>query len=258
MSRIERTGGNTAKDRTKTVAIIQARMGSTRLPGKVLKDIHGETMLARVVRRTQRAGNLDEVVVATTVEPGDEPIVAECARLKVYVFRGSEEDVLDRYYKAARAHRADVVVRITSDCPLIEPEVIDRVVGAFLDARPDYASNTMERTYPRGLDIEVMTMAALERAWVEASEPYQRIHVTPYFYQNPDIFRLLSVRHRAALGEYRWTVDTPEDLAFVRQVYGYLGNGGAFSWREVLDLLDRKPELMALNREIRQKALHEG
>jgi spore coat polysaccharide biosynthesis protein SpsF len=158
------------------VAVIQARMGSTRLPGKVLRDIGGKTMLARVVRRMQCAASLSQVVVATTTSPADKAIVAECERLGIPAFRGDEQDVLDRYYQAAQAHRADVVVRVTSDCPLIDPGVVDEVVRAFLDAEPDYASNTLERTYPRGLDTEVMTMAALARAWREAQEPYQHAH----------------------------------------------------------------------------------
>jgi spore coat polysaccharide biosynthesis protein SpsF len=242
----------------RVVAIIQARMGSTRLRGKVLEDIGGSTMLARVMRRTRRAVSLDEVVVATTVERADEALVAECVRLAVPVFRGDEQDVLDRYYQAARAHRAEAIVRITSDCPLIEPEVIDKVVHAFLDARPDYGSNTLERTYPRGLDTEIMTLTALELAWHRATESYQRVHVTPYLYQNPDQFTLLSVTNDKDYSRYRWTVDTPEDLAFVRQVYCRLGNDDAIRWTDILDLLAREPELAELNRAAQQKALHEG
>jgi len=150
------------------VAIIQARMGSTRLPGKVLLDLAGRTMLARVVRRVGRAALIDEVMVATADAPDDDAIVEECRRLRVPCFRGSEHDVLDRFHRAAIAHRADVVVRITADCPLIDPEVTDRVIRAFFDERPDYASNTLRRTYPRGLDTEVMTAAALVRASREA------------------------------------------------------------------------------------------
>jgi spore coat polysaccharide biosynthesis protein SpsF len=258
MSRIDWTNGETAKIKMRTIAIIQARMGSTRLSGKVLGEIGGKTMLARVVCRTQRASSLDEVVVATTTNLTDDVIADECGKLHVALFRGDEQDVLDRYYQAAQSHRADLVVRITSDCPLIEPEVIDHVVGEFLVTQPDYASSTLERTYPRGLDTEVMSLAALKRAWSEASEPYQRVHVTPYLYQNPGLFRLLSVTHKEDLSQHRWTVDTAEDLAFVREVYRRLGNDDAFSWRQVLDLLAHEPELMAINQEIQQKALHEG
>jgi len=242
----------------KVVAIIQARMGSTRLPGKVLKDIGGETMLARVVRRTQMASSLDQVIIATTVEPSDDVLVAECEHLGVSRFRGDELDVLDRYYQAAKAYEAGVVVRITSDCPLIDPVIIDRVTHAFLNKMPDYASNTLTRTYPRGLDTAVVSMIALAQAWRESTEPYQRTHVMPYIYQNPNLFQILSVRGDIDYTHFRWTVDTQEDLDFVRSVYACLGNVSAFSWHDVIKILSQEPELAELNRHIRQKALKEG
>lgn len=240
------------------VAIIQARMGSTRLPGKVLLDLGGESMLARVVRRTSRASLVHRVVVATSTSSDDDAIEEQCRSLGVSCFRGSQEDVLERYYVAAAAYRADVVVRITADCPLIDPEIVDRVVEAFLDIEPDYASNTVCRTYPRGLDTEVMSMAALERAWREALIPYQRIHVTPYLYQNPEIFAVFPVIQREDLSSGRWTVDTPEDLELLRAIYGRLGPGDAFSWRDVCRLLAQEPHLADLNGNVRQKHLVEG
>jgi len=239
----------------RVVAIIQARMGSTRLPGKVIKDIGGETMLARVVWRARRAKLLDEVVVATTNKSVDAPIISECTKLGVPVFRGDEQDVLDRYYRSAQANRAEAVVRITSDCPLIDPEIIDDVVHAFLKAKPDYASNTL---YPRGLDIEIMTMASLERAWHESNKSYHRVHVTPYIYQNPDLFRLLSIKADGDYSGHRWTVDTREDLNFVRSVYDRFDNQDTFGWHDVLKVLAEEPELVELNRHIRQKTLVEG
>lgn len=242
----------------RVVAIIQARMGSTRLPGKVMKDIGGETMLARVVWRARRAKLLDEVVVATTNKSADTPIIAECGKLGVPVFRGDEQDVLDRYYHSAQANRAEAVVRITSDCPLIDPEIIDEVIQAFLKAKPDYASNTLNHTYPRGLDTEVMTMTSLERAWHESNKPYHRSHVTPYIYQNPDTFRLLSIKGQVDYSSLRWTVDTREDLNFVRSVYDRFANQDTFGWHDVLKVLAREPELIELNRHIRQKSLEEG
>jgi spore coat polysaccharide biosynthesis protein SpsF len=242
----------------RVVAIIQARMGSTRLPGKVLKDIGGETMLARVVWRARRAKLLDEVVVATTNKSADGPIVSECTKLGVPIFRGDEQDVLDRYYLSAQANRAEAVVRVTSDCPLIDPEIIDDVVRAFLKEKPDYASNTLNHTYPRGLDTEVITMSSLERAWHESNKPYHRSHVTPYIYQNPDLFRLLSVKAEGDYSSHRWTVDTHEDLSFVRSVYGRFENQDTFSWHDVLRVLDREPELVEMNRYVRQKGLEEG
>ena len=240
------------------VAIIQARMGSTRLPGKVLRNICDRTMLARVVQRTTCSELIDQIVVATTTKISDDPIVIECDRLSVPVFRGDEQDVLDRYYQAAIAYNAEAIVRITSDCPLIEPEVVDRVIQALLNEHPDYASNSIENTYPRGLDAEVMTMKALTKAWQKATEPYQRIHVTPYIYQNPDQFKLFSVMNETDYSYYRWTVDTQEDLDFVRAIYSRLGNIDMFTWKDVLAILEKEPALTEINRHILQKSLEEG
>ena len=213
----------------RTIAIIQARMGSTRLPGKVLKDICGDTMLSRVVRRTQRATLLDNIVIATTEKADDQEIASECDKHGIQVFRGNEEDVLDRYLKAAKEYKAEAVVRITSDCPLIDPEVIDQVIRAFLGKKPDYASNFLERTYPQGLETEIMTFNALNLAWHEGKLPYQRIHVTPYIFENPTLFNLLSVKADGEFCNTRWTVDTPEDLEFVRAVYGHFGENDTFT-----------------------------
>lgn len=203
------------------VAIIQAHMGSTRLPGKVLLDLAGESMLARCVNRTCQARTLDEVVIATTVQPADDIIVNLCARRDWPYFRGSEDDVLDRYYQAALRYQADVVVRITSDCPLIEPEIIDRTVSEFLERQPgvDYASNIFpRRTFPKGLDVEVMRRDVLERAWREDDNPAWREHVTQYIQHNPALFCIHSVTQETDISHIRLTVDTLEDLIFVREV----------------------------------------
>lgn len=232
-------------------------MGSTRLPGKVLRDIHGKPMLQRVVERARHVQLLDNVIVATSVEPSDDAIAAFCLGHDYPFFRGSEMDVLDRYYQAAREYRADAIVRITSDCPLIDAGVSSETIRAFLDQEPDYASNSLDRTYPRGLDTEVIGRAALERAWRAAEAPYQRVHVTPYIYQNPDEFKLLSVTGSADYSGYRWTVDTPEDLELVRAVYAQM-NGDLFPWREVVSLLEQNPQLAEMNRSVEQKALHEA
>jgi len=242
----------------KTVLIIQARMGSTRLPGKVLQPIAGRSMLARTWRRAARATLVDETLVATSVDPQDDLIAAECRRLDVACFRGSEEDVLDRFYRAATARAADFVVRVTSDCPLIDAELIDDVVRAAQHARPDYAANVLHRTYPRGLDTEVVTRAALEQAWREALEPYQRVHVMPYFYQNPERFRLLSLVGVADFSHYRWTVDSAADLALVRAIYRRMGYDDAFSWRDVIGLLERAPELVEISQHVREQQGEEG
>jgi spore coat polysaccharide biosynthesis protein SpsF len=233
-------------------------MGSTRLPGKVLKDIGGKTMLARVVNRLRQASFLDQVVVATTDRSADDAIVDECKRMEVAVFRGSEQDVLDRYFQAAQAHQSEAVVRISADCPLIDPEVVDQVVGVFRQEKPDYASNTLQRTFPRGLDTEVMTFASLQRAWQQACLPYQRVHVTPYIYQNRGFFRLRRVINERDLSCHRWTVDTAEDLELIRAIYGGFVGSESFRWTEILTLLDQHPDWFELNKHIRQKALVEG
>jgi spore coat polysaccharide biosynthesis protein SpsF len=194
--------------------------------------------------------------VATTCSAADHAIIRACQRLSVRVFRGEENDVLDRYYQAARWTGAEGIVRITSDCPLIDAEITDDTIRWFLERRPDYASNALQRTYPRGLDTEVMTWEALARTWREARLSYQRAHVTPYLYENPDQFAILAVKGEGDYSGHRWTLDTPEDLAFFRAVYKRVDN--SVSWRDVLALLEREPELAELNRDVMQKALHEG
>lgn len=244
----------------KVVAIIQARMGSHRLPGKILRDIAGEPMVMRVVQRAQKASSLDQVVVATTTDPDDQAVVDLLQARKVPFVRGHPTDVLDRYVMAVEAFPADVVVRLTADCPLHDPAVIDKTVNAFLSKLPqvDYASNRLVRSYPIGLDVEVLTRQALQRAADEATEAYQREHVTPYLYEVDGRARLLSVESEQNYGHYRWTVDTPEDLEFVRQVYQHFPGQPDFSWRAVLDLLQREPQLIEINAHIHQKGFRES
>ncbi len=237
-------------------AIVQARMGSTRLPGKIFMDLGGEPMLARVTRRLQRARRLDVVMVATTVKKRDDQVELFCRDNGIPCFRGSEDDVLDRYREAARVLDASAVVRVTSDCPFIDPEVVDEVVQAlFVPSPADYASNFLEpRTYPRGLDVEAFTRATLERAWRETADPALREHVTPYIYLTPGAFVLRRVALPSSEADRRWTVDTQEDYAFAREVYARLGND-LFSWKDVLELVRQNPTLEALNRHVRQKPL---
>lgn len=238
------------------VCIVQARMGSTRLPGKVLMPILGKSMLWWDLHRVQGARRLDAVVVATTTNPTDDELAEFCRQQGWNVVRGSEEDVLDRYYQAARQYDAAHIVRITSDCPLIDPHVVDYVVTSYLSAypQPDYASNFLERTYPRGLDTEIFSMAALETAWRNAQAPSEREHVTPYIWRNPNLFRLRSVTNSQNQSAHRWTVDTPEDMELVQRIYGYFGHGD-FRWQDVLALLDEHPEWVEINRGIEQKHL---
>jgi len=235
------------------VCIVQARMGSTRLAGKVTQLILGKPMLWWVMHRLQQARLIDQVVVATTTESQDDALVDLCDQHRWLVFRGSELDVLDRYYQAARHYQADSVVRITSDCPLIAPAVTDLVIAAYLShaPQPDYVSNTLQRTYPRGLDTEVFSFAALETAWNTDTSSW-REHVTPFLYQNPDRFQLQSVMNSADFSLLRWTVDTPEDLTLVRTVYEYFGHGD-FTWQQVLRAFEDHPECVTINHGIQQK-----
>lgn len=263
----------------KVVAIIQARMSASRLPGKVLLDMGGKPMLARVVERTSRAQLVDDVVVATSQEAADDPIEAFCNDQGYTCFRGSLHDVLDRCYHAAKLKLANVVVRITADCPIIDPLVVDQTISAFYGIGPDlitdsgssrshhnsnpipacdFAANRLpppwKRTFPIGLDTEVCTFRALEIAWKEADQAHQREHVMPFLYENDQRFRILLVNHKPDYGEYRWTVDTPEDLALLRQVYLRFGGRDDFSWLEVLELFKREPELTKINAGIAHKS----
>jgi len=237
----------------KIVAIIQARMGSTRLPGKVLTDLGGETVLARVVRRVQRSKSLIATVVATTTLPEDDVIASESHRLGVGCYRGAENDVLDRYYQAALADGADLIMRITADCPVIDPEVIDHCVDLLLGEDADYATTDVPETIARGLDVEVFTAQGLRRCWQEASAPYQREHVTPYFYEHPELFRLTYLKSELDCRQYRWTLDTPDDLRLLREIYREFQGAATFSWREIVDLMRRRPELLEWNAQVVQK-----
>jgi spore coat polysaccharide biosynthesis protein SpsF len=239
----------------KNVVIIQARMGSTRLPGKVLRLLAGKTVLSHVIERVKAFQNVHEIVVATTLGKQDDPIVEEAERMGVKFYRGSEEDVLSRYYEAALQAQADTVIRITSDCPLIDPEVSSHVIREYLgNGVCDYASNTLERTYPRGLDTEVMLFESLETAHRETREPYDREHVTPYLYKNPDRFLCRSVVSKDGIPNYRWTLDTLEDWELIRRIYEELYEPGRlFSWKEAAALMQENPSWTLINSHIQQK-----
>jgi spore coat polysaccharide biosynthesis protein SpsF (cytidylyltransferase family) len=224
------------------VAIVQARVGSSRLPGKVLADLAGKPMLLRVVERVGRARSIARVVVATSRAAGDDAIAALCAGAGVSCSRGSEEDVLSRYADAARAFGADPVVRITADCPLIDPGIVDRVVGAYAAGGVDYASNIDPPSFPDGLDVEVFSAAALAKADGEARLRSEREHVTLYIRNHPESFRKRNVDSGRDLSSRRWTVDEPADLAVARAIYERLGSQ-AFGMDEVLRLLEDEPEI---------------
>ena len=248
---------------TKTIAIIQARMAASRLPGKVLKTLGHQPVLAWMLARTRRAQLVDEVVVATTTDPSDDPVAEYCQQQGVAFSRGSMHDVLDRYYQAAKTFRADVIVRLTADCPFIDPDLLDDNLRTFLNAEPklDFAANRLpppyRRTIPIGLDAEYCWFEGLETIWKEAKEKHQREHVMPYFYEHPDRFRILHMTHEPDLGDLRWTVDTPEDLELLRQIVSFFPGRDDFSWQEVLSLVQQHPELSQINANIRHKDYRE-
>jgi spore coat polysaccharide biosynthesis protein SpsF len=263
------------------VAIIQGRMSSSRLPGKILADIAGQPMLQRVFMRTSRSASVSQTLFATTTDASDDPVAEYCDFSGIPFTRGSQFDVLDRYYQAAKQVKADVVVRITADCPMIDHELIDKVVNTIIsehssvnDKPFDFVCNRLpppyHRTYPIGLDIEACTFKALEQAWKKAKEPQHREHVMPYFYENVELttdnrslqtglsprgFNIALLHHTTDFGEYRWTVDTPEDLEFMRQVYARFNGRDDFTWKEVLELVHDNPELMKTNAGVQHKSL---
>ncbi len=229
----------------RVTAVVQARMGSSRFPGKVLADLAGRPLLVHVIARAMATPGVDELVVATTTAAADDVLAALCRRIGVPVFRGSEPDVLDRFTQAARRHAPDAVMRVTADCPMLDPLVSGLVVARFREGDVDYASNVHPRTFPDGLDAEVFAVAALERAWREARLPAEREHVTPYLWSHPEMFRCANVAYGEDLSAHRWTVDEPRDLELVRALFRRLSEGGTpfFGMAEVLTLLEREPHL---------------
>jgi len=271
------------------IAIIQARMASSRLPSKVMLEIAGKPMLEWVVERSRRSSSLNEVVVATTLDPSDDPVFDFCQQRDYLVGRGSAYDVLDRFYQIAVHFEADVIVRITADCPFIDPQLIDDAVRLLLpgtgeltlqnklgDPRYDFVANRLPppwgRTYPIGLDVEVFTFDVLDQAWRMAIVKHQREHVAPYFYEGtpadqlkykvpnapyssamtPKGHHIALMHHTPDYGHLRWTVDTPEDLALVRAIASYF-HDDAFSWLDILALLKREPSLSQINAHVRHK-----
>lgn len=242
----------------KIVAIIQARMTSTRLPGKVLKKVLDKTLLEYQLERVASSQFIDEIVVATTVNETDDPIVALCNQQGYSVYRGSEEDVLSRYYEAAIEFKANVIVRLTSDCPLIDPVIIDQVVQLHFEGTSgiEYTANTIERGFPRGLDTEVFAFEALQRAYENAKTKSEREHVTAYFYTNQEKFKLGSFESVDNLAYHRWTVDTEEDFTLIKRIIETLyPNTPAFNMQDVLNLLEENPTWPAINAHIEQKKL---
>lgn len=238
--------------------MVQARMGSTRLPGKVMKEVLGKPLLGYLIERLRQAKEPDGISILTTTEAIDDQIVAYCRTQNITCYRGSEEDVLERYYQAALVSKPDAIVRITSDCPLIDPEILDQVIAEYRKSSGtiDYLSNTLELTYPRGLDVEIFSFKALEEAFLNAKMPYEREHVTVYFYQHPEKFRLKNYASSIPLAQHRWTVDTPEDFHLIQLIIETLYPvNPQFRLKDILVLLLKHPEWSQINAHVQQKKL---
>ena len=230
------------------VAILQARCSSRRLPGKVLRPILGQPMIGRHIERLRRCTRIDRLIVATSREASDDPLAAFCATIDVDCFRGALDDVLDRFQQAAETYAATQIVRLTGDCPLADPALIDRLIKHHLDGGYDYSSTGIAPSFPDGLDAEIMTRECLEAAWKNARLPSEREHVTYYIYSHGEKFRIGSVTQDVDMSARRWTVDEPEDLEMVRRVYQALYPANpVFNTAEIVAFLDRHPEIEALN-----------
>ncbi len=230
------------------VAVLQARVSSSRLPGKVLKPILGVPMLARQLERVKRAQSIDHLVVATSTEPADSEIVALCGASSTPCYRGSLDDVLDRCYEAVKPFDPNYIVRLTGDCPLTDWTLIDRLIGFCVEGNYDYASNTLHPTWPDGLDVEVARFESFGQAWQEAELPSEREHVMPFLHRRPERFRLGSLEQEIDLSNLRWTVDEPEDFLFVDEIYKALyPTNAAFETAEILSLLRARPNLQSIN-----------
>jgi spore coat polysaccharide biosynthesis protein SpsF len=236
--------------------IVQARMGSSRLPGKVLKPIAGRPMLSYQVERLRRVAHENKIVIATTESFADNAIVGFCQSEKIDVYRGSEQDVLSRFYGAAIQYQASMIVRVTSDCPLIDPGLIDQAIAAYLDSgdQCDYVSNMLVPSWPYGMAVEVVSFAVLKQANTESTDAAEREHVTPFIYWRPQRFRIKSLTMTPNLSHYRWTVDTPEDFELISRILSSLyPRKPIFSMTDVLALLGEHPDWALLNAHVQQK-----
>lgn len=246
----------------KTSAIVQARFGSTRLPGKIFKDLYGKPVLWHVVNRLSHSKLLDKIIVATTILPEDDVVEKFCTENNILFSRGSSEDVLSRYYEAAKKFEAEIVIRITSDCPVIDPQILDTMIEKFTAASKtkniDYMSNSIQRTFPRGLDVEIFTFDVLEKIFNEAIQTYEREHVTPYIYQHPEIFKIKNFAGEKDYSFHRWTVDTPADYELIKKIYDELYDPEKiFLFSDILKLFEQQPDLININQHIKQKRLGE-
>ncbi|MCZ8344728.1 MAG: aminotransferase class III-fold pyridoxal phosphate-dependent enzyme [Leptospira sp.] len=231
----------------KIIAVIQARMGSTRLPNKVMKQVNGVPLIELLIKRLSGAKLVNQIMLATSTDDKNIPLVNHVRSLGYDVFQGSENDVLSRYYHAVKDIKPDAIVRITGDCPLVDPKIVDQIIETFLEKKVDYASNTIKPTYPDGIDVSMASFQALERAFKEATSEFDREHIMPYI-RNPEKFKLANVEYKEDYSKERWTVDEPEDFEVIQNVFNHFHPRIDFSWLEVLQLLKDRPELFAANR----------
>ena len=246
----------------KVVCLVLARVGSTRLPGKILKEICGKTILHHEIDRLKKCKEIDEIVIATTDKEDDDKIVNEAKKLSVKYFRGSENDVLSRFYYSAKENNADIIVRVTSDCPCIDFEILDKMLIYFKDKykekQVDYLSNTIKRTYPRGYDIEIFTFSALEKSYINAKKEYEREHVTPYIYDKTNNFLKLSFENTEDYSKYRVTLDTIEDFIVIKNIFENLYyKNPYFKLNDVVQYLNNNLHIVDINKHIEQKKLGE-
>ena len=233
------------------IAIIQARLGSTRLPNKVMKYLGDKTVLEHVVSRVKQSKYIDEVFVATTIDRNNLPIIHLCSSQNIRVFFGSEEDVLDRFYQLAKLICPEHIVRITADCPLIDPEIIDLIIKTHLGSNCDYTSNTIEDSYPDGLDTEIFTFSSLTKAWQEAKLLSEREHVTPYMKKHPELFSLNSIVSKINYANKRWTLDTDQDFEFLKSIFENLYySNNFFGMNDIINLINEQPSLEKINANI--------
>lgn len=234
-------------------AIVQARMGSTRLPGKAMKVLRGKPMLWHICDRLKYSRKITKIIIATTFKEDDKVIVNFSKEMETDAFCGSSEDVLDRYYQSAKFFNVEHIVRITADCPLIDPVIVDEIVDCYQAKDSDYVSNTINPSYPDGLDTEIFSFKTLERAWGEAEKPSEREHVTPYICNHPEIFNIYNYTNDADYSHMRWVLDEEADYKFIAEVYKRLyREGGIFYMDDVLDLLAKHPELNDINKKIKR------
>lgn len=234
-------------------AIIQARINSTRLPQKVIKEIEGKTVLEHVINRVKRIRNCLKVILATTDRKEDNALEKVAKKLNISVFRGSENDVLDRYFQTAKLFKIDPIVRITADCPLLDSEIAEEVISFYLKGSYDYINNTNPPTFPDGLDVEIFSFKALEKSWREAELLSEREHVTLYITKHPEMFKIGNVFNKKNLGHLRITLDEPEDLILIGKIYQELyPKNKFFGLKEVIKLFERKPELIKINQDIKR------